>query len=384
MRLLINRDGSPIAARKLAAQIRSHARHRHQPSDLRPVQGLAGDQLVDRGDLCVQERDLPQAGIDRLALLERQLEISQPPAAHDAEQVSEPRLGLQPARQHRLDLVLGSGPPAHELLTARQAPAQHLAALIGHPDRVKLPLPQQPRQRPGVELVGLRAGARDAGVIRTDHDHLVHMRLEQPRDLPTAPRHLQRHPVGGQQALRQQPQAFRCTGDPARGADFPVLADRDHTEITVHIQADRPADPSDQRHCFTSTQRWLTQGGRTSGKTTRPIRALPLKPGKSQGRPRDKHGLEAHRQKRPTRLRSPKEAPVPDRRTVGPGPDGPSEKHFHAATSTSLVKAEPTASCSCGYSLLTELAWLVVSDRGSSTLWTVTAPLGGVGDLMPE
>ncbi|MFZ0382554.1 MAG: hypothetical protein WAL38_32335 [Solirubrobacteraceae bacterium] len=48
---------------------------------------MAGDQLVDRGDLCVQERDLPQAGIDRLALLERQLEISQPPAAHDAELV---------------------------------------------------------------------------------------------------------------------------------------------------------------------------------------------------------------------------------------------------------------------------------------------------------
>ena len=70
-------------------------------------------------------------------------------------------------------------------------------------------------------------------------------------------------------------------------------------------------------------------------KRHRPIRAPTLNPGKSQGRPKDKHGLEAHRRKRPTRLRSPKKAPVPDHRTLGPDPDGPSRKHFHAATSAS-------------------------------------------------
>jgi len=91
--------------------------------------------------------------------LDGQLQAGQPPASGDAKQVSERRPFLQPARQHRLDLVLGSGPPAHELLTAREAAAQHLAALIGHPHRVKLPLPQQPRQRLGVELVSLRPGA---------------------------------------------------------------------------------------------------------------------------------------------------------------------------------------------------------------------------------
>src|ERR1035437_8588470 len=46
-------------------------------------------------------------------------------------------------------------------------------------------------------------------------------------------------------------------------------------------------------------------------KRHRPIRARTLNPGKSQGRPKEKHGLEAHRQKRPTRLRSPNEGPCP-------------------------------------------------------------------------
>ena len=45
-------------------------------------------------------------GVDGLALLDGQLETSQPLAALDTEQVSARRLALQPALQHRLDLVL--------------------------------------------------------------------------------------------------------------------------------------------------------------------------------------------------------------------------------------------------------------------------------------
>jgi hypothetical protein len=94
-------------------------------------------------------------------------------------------------------------------------------------------------------------------------------------------------------------------------------------------------DAIDQRLLITTgvdTDRWENQ----REKRHRPIRARTLNPGKSQGRPKDKHGLKAHRRKRPTRLRSPKKAPVPDGRTLGPDPDRPSEKHFHAATSESL------------------------------------------------
>jgi hypothetical protein len=80
-------------------------------------------------------------------------------------------------------------------------------------------------------------------------------------------------------------------------------------------------------------------------KRHRPIRAQTLNPDKSHGRPKDKHGLEAHRRKRPTRLRSPKKAPVPDDRTLGPDPDGPSKTHFHAATSRSPSRRPARSLC---------------------------------------
>jgi hypothetical protein len=51
---------------------------------------------------------------------------------------------------------------------------------------------------------------------------------------------------------------------------FPVLADRDHTEIAVHVQADRSTDPSRQCQCHRSPPQvvGLTHGERTSGTTT--------------------------------------------------------------------------------------------------------------------
>ena len=60
-----------------------------------------------------------------------------------------------------------------------------------------------------------------------------------------------------------------------------------------------------------------------------------LNPGKSQGRPNENPGLEAHRSKRPTRLRSPKEAPVPDLPTLRSDPDRASKPQFHASISNS-------------------------------------------------
>ena len=52
----------------------------HQPLDLGPAQRLGGDQLIDLRDLRVEEVDLAQAGVDGLALADRQLLISQPRA----------------------------------------------------------------------------------------------------------------------------------------------------------------------------------------------------------------------------------------------------------------------------------------------------------------
>jgi len=59
--------------------------------------------------------------------------------------------------------------------------------------------------------------------------------------------------------------------------------------------------------------------GEPAGKRHRPIRAPTLNPGKSQGRPIDFHGLEAHRRKRPTRLRSPMKGPYPGSPDRRPG-----------------------------------------------------------------
>ena len=104
------------------------------------------------------------------------------------------------------------------------------------------------RQRARVQPVGLRARLRDPGVIRADHDHPVDVRLEDPRDLPAAARHLQRHPIRRHQALRQHLQPLRRARHPTAGADLAVLTDRDHAEVTVNIQADRSTDPPRQRH----------------------------------------------------------------------------------------------------------------------------------------
>jgi hypothetical protein len=67
----------------------------HQPLDLGPGQRLGGDELLDRSDLCVQEGDLTQSGVDGLALAERQLLGGQPRPAPDAEQVRGRRAVLQ-------------------------------------------------------------------------------------------------------------------------------------------------------------------------------------------------------------------------------------------------------------------------------------------------
>jgi hypothetical protein len=172
-----------------------HAGDGHQSADLRPGERLLGDQLLHGGDLGVEEFDVTHRGVDGLALLGRQLEAREPLSALDAEQIRARRLRLQPSLQCGVDLVLAPGPRPHQLLATSEPPTKDPAALIGHPHRLKLTLPQQARQRARVELVRLRACARDPSVIRRDHNHPVDMRLEDPRDLPATAGDLQRHPV---------------------------------------------------------------------------------------------------------------------------------------------------------------------------------------------
>ena len=151
--------------------------------------------------------------VDRLALLERQLQASEPRPAFDAEQVRARRLALQPALQHRVDLVLArvrectscSRRASRRRRIRQRSSGIHTAS-------------SSPRHN---NLASVRASslsvfarASDPGVIRADHDHPVHVRLEDPRDLPAAARHLQRHPIRRQQTRRQRLQPLRRARHP--------------------------------------------------------------------------------------------------------------------------------------------------------------------------
>jgi hypothetical protein len=96
--------------------------------------------------------------------------------------------------------------------------------------------------------------------------------LEDPGDLPAAARHLQRHPIRWQQALRQRLDPLQRARHPARRADIAVLADRDLAEVAVHIQANSHDRPTWPLPPLTSTAR-VDGAGEPAGQRHRPIRA---------------------------------------------------------------------------------------------------------------
>jgi hypothetical protein len=134
-----------------------------------------------------------------------------------------------------VELVLRARAGAHQLRAPRQPPAQRARPLIRRPHGVELAGRKQPRQRPRVEPVGLRARPANAGIGGTDHDDAGDVRLEDARDLPRAPRHLQSHPIARRQTLREQLKPLRRRRDPTGRAQRAALNDRDLTEIAVHV-----------------------------------------------------------------------------------------------------------------------------------------------------
>ena len=106
-----------------------------------------------------------------------------------------------------MDLVLRARAGAHQLRAPRQSPAQHARPLIRRPHGVELAGRKQPRQRPRVQPVGLRPRLANTGIGGTDHDDAGDVPLQDPRDLPRAPRHLERHPVRRRQTLPRTAQA---------------------------------------------------------------------------------------------------------------------------------------------------------------------------------
>jgi hypothetical protein len=187
-------------------------------------------------DLRVEEVDLADGGVDRLALGQRLLLLGQPAAALDAEQVRRRRAVLQAAHQHRVDLVLAARARAHELRPARESPAHRADPLIWRPHAVELSRPQQLRQRPRIEAIGLRPGLPDTRVARRHHDHSPHMRLDDPRDLPRIAGHLQRDQITRVKAAREHLKRLRLSLHPTARTQ---LAGRDHrhlAEVAMDIQ----------------------------------------------------------------------------------------------------------------------------------------------------
>ena len=256
---------------------------------------------------------MAQARRDRLCLLERQLERAQPRAPLDAEQIRHRRAPDQPPHEHGMDLVLRARAGAHQLRAPRQPPAQHARPLIRRPHGVELAGRQQPRQRPRVEPVGLRPRLANTGIGGTDHDDAGDVRLEDPRDLPRAPGHLQRHPIASapdSDANSSSRSGVVAIRPAERSAPPSTIATSQKSRCTSNPIA-LPTDPTSP----SSSDEW-----RTSGRTTttdacsRHIRAS--RRGGHRNSPSSKlivqNGLPNHV------LR---ESPCPGRPTVRPGPD---------------------------------------------------------------
>src|SRR4051795_396558 len=132
---------------------------------------------------------------------------------------------------------------------------------------------------------------------------------------------------------RPAPSDLRRAGHPSAGPDLAFLADRDHAEVAVNVQADRAADPPRHSHPHlhdatderenqrdNDTDRYVleAQSRQVAGAAERKARARS---------PSSKNGLPA--------CVLPTEAPVPDHPTLRPEPDRDLAVHFHATTSSS-------------------------------------------------
>jgi hypothetical protein len=204
--------------------------------DLCRDQRVLGDRALQDRDLDVEEVDLAQAAIDRLALVARQLELGQPRAAALAEGVGHRRTTLEVAHQHRVDLVLRAGALTHELRAARQAPAQRPRVVIRQPTAAQQAGGEQPRERARVVAVGLDLGLGDRPQLAPrGHDDPRDMRLQQPRNGQRVAGRLQRDLILRTKAVGQDLQPLRAASHTTRRAHPPVFADRDLAEIAMHV-----------------------------------------------------------------------------------------------------------------------------------------------------
>ena len=312
---------SPTAARNVAATITLTPGTVISRLTCGELERVAGDLPLDLCDLLVEELDLAQTAVDGLALLDRQLDLAQPLAAGQAEQVADRRLLDQPPHQHGVALVLRARARPHQLAAPRQPPAQRPRLLVGHPQPVQRPRGQQLRQRPGVEPVGLRARLPDPRVARMHDQHLADVRLEDPRDLPRVAGHLEHHPIarapGSARTARASPASSRS--GPPNGPRPPRRSRPRRNRGGRPTQCSSPVPPSSP-----STE------GEPVGKRHRRIRAHST-PGPVAGAATEKSGSKPIAQETACPTCVPQRSPCPGQPNLRPSPDSnPHERQFHA------------------------------------------------------
>lgn len=188
---------------------------RHQPLDLDAGQRVLGEVLVDPGELTVEEVDLAQARRERVAFVDRQLELGEPSAAALAEQVAGRRATLEVSHEDAGYLVLDAGALTHQLRAPRREAPQDAGALVADPDARDQIDGQQLGECARVEAVVFDLGVADrANLHRVGDDDLGDVRLEDPRDRQRVASRFQHDAIGGHQAAGEQLQCLRRRVDP--------------------------------------------------------------------------------------------------------------------------------------------------------------------------
>ena len=299
---------SPTAARNVGAQITltpGTVISRRTCADSSACRAISS---LDRGDLAVQELDVAQTAGDRLVPPRAAARARASHSRALTPNRSETRAGAhEPAHEHRVDLVLGARARPHQLLAARQPAAQHPSLLVRRPDRVEL----------AGRTTAWPACARRAG--RSS-------RAPGGSRCRWATTTTTRATCGSK--IRAISHALPVTSKATRSSDPRLCANSSSRSGVVSIRpAERTTPPSaiatSQNSRCTSKPIALPErlsprpplarrtSRRRSGQTTTTDTRFEAQPGKSQGRPPNKHGLEAHRPKRPAQLAFSQKAPVP-------------------------------------------------------------------------
>ncbi len=282
---------------KLCRADHVHAGHGQQPARLRRAQRLARDQPLGRGDLAVEELDVAQRALERLGLLDRQLELAQPLASLDSEEVRHRRLALQAAHQHRMDLVLGARPAGQSSPAPGGCPCRRGSR---RPPAARAPRGSwrsPTRRRSPPAPLDLRA----RGLPRTAPAPPARPRSGPP-SAPPPPRRWRPHRNRGARPTRS-------LSRPTRSRPPPRLDARENQRANDNDRYVLKAQP-----------------GQIAGAANN-----------------DKPALKAHRPNRPARPRSP-ESPRPGSpdRKVRTGQQ-PSEHHFHAPTCNGAARRSSRA-----------------------------------------